>query len=71
MRRSEQNGLRRSGTPLTDTTEILRRMPTQAITPALVELIDLLSVPILLMEGTAGAEVIDMPPAKQGLAEAA
>ena len=71
MRRSEQNGLRRSGTPLTDTTEILRRMPTQAITPALVELIDMLSCPILLMEEAPRAEVIKMPPAKQGLAEAA
>jgi len=71
MRRSKQNGLRHSGRPLTDTAEILRRMPTQAITPALVELIDLLSVPILLIEETPRAEVIKMPPAKQGLAEAA
>ena len=71
MRRSKQNGLRHSGRPLTDTAEILRRMPTEAITPALVELIDLLSVPILLIEETPRAEVIKMPPAKQGLAEAA
>ena len=71
MRRSKQNGLRLPGTPVTGTTEILRQMPTQAITPALVELIDMLSGPILLMEETPRAEVIKMPPAKQGLAEAA
>jgi len=71
MRRSEQNGLRRSDTPLADTTEILRRMPTQAITPALVELIDMLSVPILLMEETPRGEVVEMRPARPALAEAA
>jgi len=71
MRRSEQNGLRHSGTPLTDTTEILRRMPTQAITPELVELIDMLSVPILLMEETPRGEVVEMRPARPALAEAA
>ena len=71
MRRSKQNGLRHSGRPLTDTAEILRRMPTQAITPALVELIDMLSCPILLMEETPRGEVIEMRPARPALAEAA
>ena len=65
------NGLRHLGAPLTDTTDILRRMPTQAITPALVELIDMLSCPILLMEETPRGEVIEMRPARPALAEAA
>ena len=71
MKRSEQSGRRHSGTPLTDTNEILRRMPTQAITPELVELIDMLSVPILLMEETPRGDVVEMRPARPALAEAA
>ena len=71
MKRSEQNDLRLSDTPLGDPTEILRRMPTQAITPALVELIDMLSGPILLMEETPRGKVIEMRPVKPRLAEAA
>ena len=47
---------RLSTEPLTDTTEILRRMPTQAISTELFGLLDILSTPILLFEDSSGEQ---------------
>jgi len=46
-------------------------MPTQAISPALIELLDMLSSPILLIECSPAGELIEMPPRRPALAEAA
>jgi len=48
---------RLSSTPLSDPAEILRRMPAQARSPALLELLDLLSSPILLIDGSPAGEL--------------
>ncbi len=53
---SQDAGLRLSTTPLSDPLKILRQMPAQAITPALLELLDLLSSPILLIENSPTGE---------------
>jgi len=51
----EAAALRLSTTPLSEPAQILRRMPAQAITPALLDLLDLMSGPILLIaDGPAG-----------------
>jgi len=56
--------------PLSDPAEILRRMPAQAISPALLELLDLLSSPIFLIEKHPAGELIEMP-ARTAMLEAA
>ena len=56
-------GLRLSTTPLSDPAQILRRMPTQAISPALLELLDVMSSPILLIGHSPAGELREMPPA--------
>jgi hypothetical protein len=38
-------------------------MPTQAITPALLDLLDIMSGPILLIEDSPAGEIREMPPA--------
>ena len=48
---------RLSSTPLSDPAGILRRMPAQAITPALLELLDLLSSPVLLIDDSPAGEL--------------
>lgn len=53
---SENAGLRLSPIPLSDPVEILRQMPAQALTPALLELLDLMSSPILLVENSPTGE---------------
>ena len=60
-----------STTPLSDPVEILRGMPAQAITPALLELLDLLSSPILLIENSPAGELREMEAARPALAMAA
>jgi hypothetical protein len=47
---------RLSSTPLSDPAGILRRMPSQAISPALLELLDLLSSPFLLIDDSPAGE---------------
>jgi hypothetical protein len=56
--------------PLTDPTAILQKMPTQAISPALLELLELLSSPIFLTETSPSGEPIPFP-AISALMEAA
>ena len=63
--------LRLSTAPLSDPAPILRRMPAQAITPALLELLDIMSGPILLIEDSPAGELREMPPTRPALAEAA
>ena len=60
-----------STTPLSDPAQILQRMPTQAISPALLELLDLMSGPILLIKHSPAGELREMAPAKPALAKAA
>ncbi len=52
----EDAGLRLSTTPLSDPVEILRQVPAQAIMPALLEILDLMSSPILLIENSPTGE---------------
>ena len=61
---------RMSNTPLSDPTEVLRRMPAQAISPVLLELLDLMSSPILLITQSPAGELREMAPAKLVLAAA-
>jgi hypothetical protein len=70
-KRSHGGAPRLSSAPLSDCAAILRRMPTQAISPALIELLDMLSSPILLIECRPAGELIEMPPIRPALAEAA
>src|SRR5215472_2722237 len=51
-----------STTPLSDPFEILRRMPAQALSPALLELLDLLASPILLVTNSPTGELEEMTP---------
>ena len=55
---------RLSTTPLSDPAEVLRRMPAQAISPALLELLDLMSSPIILITQSPAGELREMAPAK-------
>ena len=68
---SEETVSRLSTTPLSDPAQILRRMPTQAITPALLELLDLMASPILLIENSPAGELREMAPATPALLLAA
>ena len=54
---SDDAGPRLSTPPLSDPVEILRKIPAQAVTPALLELLDLLSSPILLIENSPAGEL--------------
>ena len=60
-----------STTPQSDPVEILRLMPAQVVTPALLELLDLLSSPILLIENSPTGELREMVEARPALAIAA
>jgi hypothetical protein len=60
---SEEAELRLSSTPLSDPIEIFRRLPAQAIRPALLELLDVMSSPILLIENSPPGDVREMPAA--------
>ena len=48
-------------TPLTEPAEIFRQMPAQALSPALLQMLELLSSPILLIENRPAGELIEMP----------
>ena len=61
---------RLSNTPLSDPAEILRQMPAQAISPALLELLDLMSSPILLITQSPAGELREMAPPKLARAAA-
>ena len=60
-----------SMTPLSDPFAILRQLPAQAISPALLELLDIMSSPVLLINQNPAGELREMPPAKPVLARAA
>jgi len=59
------------GTPLSDPTDILRRMPTQAISPVLLELLDLMSGPVFLFQQSPTGELREMPHSRAALSLAA
>jgi len=61
---------RLSNTPLSDPAQVLQRMPAQAISPALLDLFDLMSSPILLITQSPAGEFGEMAPAKRVLAAA-
>ena len=69
--KSEDTELLFSTTPLSEPADILRRMPTQAISPALFELLEIMSSPMLLIANSPAGELIEMLPAKPVLREAA
>jgi len=49
--------------PLSSPADILRLMPSRALSPALLELLDLMSGPILLIHDTPAGETREMAPA--------
>ena len=67
----EDAALRLSTTPLSDPAEILRRMPAQALSPALLELLDRMSSLILLTEYSPAEELREIATARPALKEAA
>lgn len=67
----EDAGLRLSTTPLSDPVEIFRKLPAQAMTPVLLELLDLLSSPILLIENSPAEELREAAAARPVLPMAA
>jgi len=67
----EDTALRLSTTPLSDPAEILRRMPAQALSPALLELLDWMSSSILLTEYSPAEELREIATARPALKEAA
>src|SRR5690348_12811541 len=52
---------RLSNAPLSDPALILQRMPTQAISPALLELLDVMSSPIMMISAIPAGDPIEMP----------
>ena len=69
--KSKDSELRLSKAPLQDPAAILLQMPTQAISPALLELLDLLSSPILLLNERPAGELREMMLSDAPLAKAA
>ena len=69
--RSEYAEPRLSTTPLSDPVQILRRIPAQAISPALLELLDFRSGPIQLIESSPVGECRKAAPAQPVLCTAA
>jgi len=68
---SEDDAPRLSTTPLSQPADILRRLPAQALSPALLELLEIMSSPMLLIANSPAGELIEMLPAKPVLREAA
>jgi hypothetical protein len=62
--------LRLSTTPLSDPAEIVRQMPTQAISPAL-QLLEVMSSPILLLKHSPAGELREITAARPALPMAA
>ena len=60
--RSGDDALQVSITPLSEPARILRQMPAQALSPALLGLLELMSSPILLFDNRPAGELIEMPP---------
>jgi hypothetical protein len=58
-------------TPLSDPAKIFRRMPTQAISPALLGLLDVMSSPILLIKNSPAGESREIAPVTPAVAAAA
>ena len=48
-------------TPLPEPAQILRQKPAQAISPALLEKLELMSSPILLIDERPAGELIEIP----------
>src|SRR6476469_8475367 len=55
---------RLSTTPLSDPADILPQMPAQALSPALLELLDLMSGPVLLIQNSPAREWRETAPGK-------
>ena len=68
---SEGDAPRLSTAPLSEPADILRRMPTEAISTSLFELLEIISSPMLLIANSPAGELIEMLPAKPVLREAA
>jgi hypothetical protein len=68
---SEEPELQLSIIPLSHSIEIFRRIPAQAMRPALLELLDLISSPILLIENSPTGELREAVAAQPSLAMAA
>ena len=68
---SEATALRLSTAPLSDPAVILRRIPTQVMSPALLGLLEIMSSPILLIECSPAGELREMSPARPAREEAA
>jgi len=60
-----------SATPLSDPGKILQRMPAQAVSPVLLELLDLITSPIILCQHSPTGELREMAPGRPALAVAA
>ena len=60
-----------SDLPLSDPADILPKMPAQALSPALLELLDLMSGPILLIQDRPAGEPRATEPALAALPAAA
>ena len=69
--RSKDTEPRLSTTSLSDPARILRQMPAQAISPALLGLLDVMSSPILLIENSPAGELREVAPVMPALAAAA
>ena len=67
----EGDAPRLSTTPLSEPADILRRMPTQALSPALCELLEIMSSPMLLIANSPAGNLIEMLPAEPVLREEA
>src|SRR4051812_26894576 len=68
---SEDARPRLSTTPLSDPVEIFRKLPAQAMTPVLLEFLELLSSPILLVENSPAGELSEDAATEPELAMAA
>jgi len=60
-----------STTPRSDPAKILRQLPTQAIPPAFIGQLDIMSSPLLPIEERPAGELVETPPVEPWLPEAA
>lgn len=59
---------RLSGNPLSTPADILRQMPAQALSPALLQLLDVMSGPFLLIHDSPAGETRETAPVMQAAA---
>ena len=59
---SGDTGLQLSPTPVTDPVQIFRRLPAVAMSPALFELLDLMTSPVLLISHSPAGELPEIAP---------